>query len=147
MNGQKGRPQTFFWELAVVILFFALAAAVTLRLFAAGSLQSRENEERTGAMLAAVSAAEQIAASESSTVEFAGGEVLDTQGSLELGYDEQWQLSSDAPVFFLKISVKTEEYPQGILCRYEIRAENVSRKELYTLNTARYFPQEEGVLS
>ena len=70
---RQGRSQTFLWELAVAILFFALAAAVTLQLFAEGSRQSEENSARNGAMLAAVSAAEQIAGADSPELSVLGG--------------------------------------------------------------------------
>ena len=76
---RQGRSQTFLWELAVAILFFALAAAVTLQLFAEGSRQSEENSARNGAMLAAVSAAEQIAGADSPELSVLGSGCFTTK--------------------------------------------------------------------
>ena len=139
---QTGKPQAFFWELTVVILFFALAAAVTLRLFAAGSRQSQKNASQNGAMLAAASAAEQIAAADNADISFPGSRLTEN-GSFEVLYGEDWQPDQEAPHFRMVVSAESETYPAGVLCRYAIRLEEVSGGELYVLHTAKYFPEGE----
>ena len=132
---QTGKPQAFFWELTVVILFFALAAAVTLRL-------SQKNASQNGAMLAAASAAEQIAAADNADISFPGSRLTEN-GSFEVLYGEDWQPDQEAPHFRMVVSAESETYPAGVLCRYAIRLEEVSGGELYVLHTAKYFPEWE----
>ena len=139
---QTGKSQAFFWELTVVILFITLAAAVTLRLFVAGSQRSKKNISQNGAMLAAVSVAEQIAAADSVDIFFPGGELAE-DGSLEVLYGEDWQPDREEPHFRLVLSAESEGYPAGTLYRYEIRLEKVSGEELYVLHTAKYFSEGE----
>lgn len=138
---RQGRFQTFLWELAVAILFFALAAAVTLQLFAEGSRQSEENSARNGAMLAAVSAAEQIAGADSPELSVLGGS-LQADGSIRVFYDENWQPAGSDGVFQMTVTVSEEPTDAGTLVSYEICLERAEGETLYSLSTARYFPGE-----
>lgn len=129
------RAQSFFLELAMVILFFSLAAAVVVRFFAAGNELSNRSRDVNGAVLAAQSMAESLAAESAPSGE--------TEWSVY--YDADWNPSETPAAFRLDVSALSEETGAGVLYRYEIAVTAEGETEpLFTLDTARYRPEKEG---
>lgn len=125
------RVQSFFLELAMVILFFSLAAAVVIRFFAAGSQLSNCSRDVNGAILAAQTAAEAVAASP------------EIQENSTVYYDSQWNRTDSPDAFRLEVSANSELPGAGTLCHYSIivTAEG-DEKPLFELDTAKYWPEE-----
>lgn len=128
MNNSS-RVQSFFIELAVVILFFSLSAAIDLRFFAAGSRLSRESRDLNGAVLTAQSIADTIAAGK-----------RPEEDDFLCYFDENWAPAGEAGVFFARILTETEPSGAGELARYTIALSRTDGELLYTLETARYWP-------
>ena len=125
------RVQSFFLELAMVILFFSLAAAVVIRFFAAGGQLSSRSQDANGAILAAETAAETIAASP------------EVQESSTIYYDSQWNRTDSPDAFRLEVSASPEQAGAGTLCHYSITVTAEEDGEpLFELDTAKYWPEE-----
>ncbi|MGI5893288.1 MAG: hypothetical protein ACOX6P_01700 [Candidatus Merdivicinus sp.] len=125
------RIQTFFLEMAVVLLVFSAAAAIDLKLFAEGSRLSRQSEQKNGAVLTAQSIAEQIAAEENPVSAFT------------VRLNAEWNAVSEEeiPVYLAEVSVESEEAGKGVLCQYEIRITDAECAELYILQTSHYWQE------
>lgn len=92
-------------ELIVAIGIFALASAITLRLFLAAFYTQRQARDLNHAMLITQSTAELVKSSEdiaslAGSLETAGQ--LDAQ-TLTLGYDKEWNPTTDDPYVTLRI--------------------------------------------
>lgn len=85
-------------ELILVILFFALSAAIFMQIFASARLTSEASKDLGSAVIAAESAAECFKASEGDLA--LAAELLtatvDADGALVLYYDSLWQPSAAA---------------------------------------------------
>ena len=128
----SSRIQSFFIELAAVILFFSFAAAIDLRLFAAGSSLSRDSQDLNGAVLAAQSIADAIAAGE-----------RPEEAALTLYFDGDWVPAAEEAAFSARILTETEQTGAGELTRHTIALSRADGELLYTLETARYWPAGE----
>lgn len=125
----RSHLQGFFIELAVVLLFFSFSAAIDLRLFAEGSRLSRESQEVNRAVLAAQDLAENIAA---------GDPITD---GTQVYYDQEWQKTNAPASFMAEISVAAESVETGQLAYYTIAVSAPDGRELYRLQTAKYWPE------
>ncbi len=123
------RVQSFFLELAVVVLFFSLAAAIDVRLFAAGHTLSRQSRERNAAVLMAQSIAETIRA---------GADAPE-----EIYYDENWKQSGTPAAYRAEIGSESENTAAGELVRYRIAICLEEGEELYVLNLTDYNREED----
>lgn len=127
------RIQSFFLEMAFVILFFSLAVAVVIRFFAAGNQLSQHSQNTNGAVLAAESWFEQLSTSQMDQV--------------EIYYDSQWNPTMEPADFRLEVSVEPEQRKKGLLCYYHIVVlQEEDSQELFQLDTAKYWPGE-GIVS
>lgn len=92
MKTARSKSALFLMELILSILFFAIAAAVCMQLFAASALASRRTREQSHAVTAAQSAAAcvQTAAGDPDTVAklLSGSCTADT---VTVFYDAHWQ--------------------------------------------------------
>lgn len=127
---ERSRMQSFFLEMAAVILFFSLAAAIDLRLFGAGETLSRESQDLNSAVLTAQGLAERIAA----------GEFLPRETAL-VYYREDWTESGQPDCFQAEIEPSWEETGAGTLARYVIRIRTEEGAELFSLDAAKYLPE------
>lgn len=90
-------------EQAIMVLVFALAAALCLRAFAMSDQISRQDQARDEAILRAESAAEvlkELHGDFSRTADTLGGTWSD--GRWSLSYDQNWQESHDQAVYVLQ---------------------------------------------
>lgn len=89
----KSKANLFLIELVIMLMFFAVAAAICLGIFSQAQLTSQKANSLSNASLKAQSAAECYKAANGDLNEAAlllGGEV-DENGSLMLCYDGKWQ--------------------------------------------------------
>lgn len=104
---QKQHSGLFLIELIVSILFFSLAAALCLQLFAKASLKSTQSTQLTHAVLIATSAAEAV---ENGCIDADALSEYFSEASVENGrmrvyYDDSWQMtSSDDGKYVLEVS-------------------------------------------
>lgn len=131
------RIQSFFLEMAFVIFFFSLAAAVVIRFFAAGNQLSQHSQDANGAMLAAQSWVEQLNVPEA---------IPDESEKWVFYYNSQWNPTEEPSDFQMTVSVQPEQTAAGTLCRYDISVmPEGGSEELFHLNTARYWPEKGDV--
>ena len=136
MRRQQAGMQLFLVELVLAIGFFAMIAAVCVRLFAAAGLTAADSRAKSQAVLAAESAAECFKA--------AGGDLEKTaaylgadagqEDTLILYYDEDWQLQTEPGTYRLKLQRSQE--PEG-LALADIRvSDGQTETLLFTLQAA-----------
>ena len=93
-------------ELIIMVLVFALAAALCLQVFAYCERQSETLQQRDRAVVCAQNAAELLkgcAGDVQTAVRQLGGSV-DAEGCWRVGYDAAWQQTVQDPVFVLTAS-------------------------------------------
>lgn len=102
MKKRSAKSSLMLMELIVVILFFALCAAICMQVFASARLRSRDARALSGAALAAESAAECVKASRGDLTRVQALLGGDFEGeTLIIGYDEQWQQTARNQAPFL----------------------------------------------
>ncbi len=102
---QRNKNSLFLMELMMDILFFAISAAICLQMFAYASQTAAATQSLRNATLAARSAGAcyQSAAGDLNHVaQLLSGSA---QGDvLQVGYDRQWQTTTDAPLYQLTLT-------------------------------------------
>lgn len=137
-TARNSRSNAFLLELIIVVLFFAVAAAVLLQIFARADALSRDASALSYAVIAAEDAAER-------------------QRSLPLGqlqpsriyYDREWQPSSENDAAFaVDVTPDFEVHDGGSLASFSITVSGLTDgKPVYSLETKKYYAGEypEGV--
>jgi hypothetical protein len=124
MRSVSSRTALFLMELTLVILFFALSAAVGMQVFAAAKSSADGSRDLSAAVLAAESAAECWKASGGdlgACAELMGAEARD--GVLTQSFGGDWQRSGEE--YTLTLS------PEGATA--SIKVEKTDGKEIYAL--------------
>lgn len=104
---QKQHSGLFLIELIVSILFFSLAAALCLQLFAKASLKSTQSTQLTHAVLIATSAAEAVenGCIDADALSEYFSEASVENGRMQVYYNDSWQMtSSDDGKYVLEVS-------------------------------------------
>lgn len=103
----RDKSPLLLMEQVLMILVFALAAAVCLRAFALSHELSRQSEARDSAVMAAQNTAEAMkhrggAAEDAfaAAAELIGGEL--SLGNYRAGYDENWNVTAENAVYTLE---------------------------------------------
>ena len=100
----KNKAPLILIEQTVMVLVFALAAALCLQAFVWADRTSRHNADRDAAVLHARSAAEVLKSqhgSFTSAADFYGG--IADGPSWEISYDENWNKTDSEPAFRLRV--------------------------------------------
>ena len=108
----KSKAPLALMEQGIMILVFALAAALCLRVFALSDQISRSNEARDQAVLQAECAAEtlkQVRGSLSQAVSLMGGTCTEEVWSISYGTD--WQISQEEAAYQLQASPQDSPTP------------------------------------
>lgn len=109
---QKQHSGLFLIEIMVSILFFSLAAALCLQLFAKASLKSSQSIQLTHGVLIASSAAEALERGCSSAEELAVyfPEAVVEDDALKVYYDKDWQtVSPGEGRYLLSVSFSSKQ--------------------------------------
>lgn len=142
---------TFFVEIIIVILFFAIAVAVTLQLFAAANSRAKQSMELNAAVIKAQNAAESLNAVEdrSSLSVFLpdSSKTKDQSGNMQyvIQYDKDWKENSKSPCYVLTVTLRQVDQKNGTDLQAEIvvnrSAEGTAeKKKIYRLAASRYIP-------
>ena len=121
-------------EHMVMLLVFALAAAVCLRIFALSDKLSRTYEDTDRAVLAAQNAAELIKQNGIEGFTEQTGARADGENNWAVFYDENWELSSEESGEFVLKVIGTEA--SGYLFRAEVIVSMHEGEELFRLPVA-----------
>jgi type II secretory pathway pseudopilin PulG len=150
MNRSSDLFNSFFIEMILVILFFAISSAITLQLFVAADSRANQSSDLSAAVIKAQDIAEQIQGI-SSPYELP--EALQTAkrtGSdhgterFQIGYDRQWNETTDPPRYTADVSVVKTDSESGVFIRADIsvsRVESGTKKQIFTLSPAKYVPK------
>lgn len=130
---RSGFWQSFFMEMAMVILFFSIALAVIVRLFSQGAILSEQSKDMSGAILAAQTVAQTLERSE-------------TDQSYTLYYDENWNMTWENPYYAIRVDVQAAPNGINVLCSYSIEVYLYRQdRPLFQLQSQKYFRQEDGL--
>ena len=130
---RSGFWQSFFMEMAMVILFFSIALAVIVRLFSQGAILSEQSKDVSGAILAAQTVAQTLERSE-------------TDQSYTLYYDENWNMTWENPYYAIQVDVQAAPNGINVLCSYSIEVYLYRQdRPLFQLQSQKYFRQEDGL--
>lgn len=98
----RSKAGLFLVELIILILFFAVAGAICVRLFVTAHLDSMEGENLSQAVLAAQSAAEAYKCTDTTAEAVAClPGARETQEGFDLLYDAQWTPTDDANAAYM----------------------------------------------
>lgn len=130
---RSGFWQSFFMEMAMVILFFSIALAVIVRLFSQGAILSEQSKDMSGAILAAQTVAQTLEKSE-------------TDQSYTLYYDENWNMTWENPYYAIQVDMQAAPNGINVLCSYSIEVYLYRQDSpLFQLQSQKYFRQEDGL--
>lgn len=126
------RSSLFLMELIMAILFFALASAVCVQLFAKAHLTGQATQDLNGAVSQCQSFAEAAYGSEDPYAVFPKA-VQDNKGGAVLSFDQDWQ-PADSGSNQITITARQE----GSLRTYHLIATDKDEKTVYTLDVDVY---------
>lgn len=151
------RFNLFFLEMIIVLLFFSIASAVILNVFAASDGLAKKSKRTESMVFCAQSAAEIFSKTGnlSQTVEelFGDGsaEILHMDGEdgkyfseVKLPLTESCGFSPQSPEIFLTLSETAEQFDGGTLKTLYIKFEDTDNKELYQITSGACIPKEWG---
>ena len=141
-SNAKGSSFTlFFIEMAVMIVFFGLSAAVVMRVFAESSVMASESERSEQMAFCAQSAAEIF--SGCGDIEYTS-HILFSAYEDKIPVDENCAYSPDDPKMYVSMTETDEEYPAGILKTMKITFTDINGKCLYEVTSGAYLPETEA---
>lgn len=130
-------------ELIIVLLFFCIAATVTVQLFAAADNISNDSAKKSQALLCAQDLTEQIRGVADPMTVLDTGEHT-TQGHFWY-FDQNWQPTTKAQqVYAAKVLLQTQVAPQGNLYKIEVSVIDAHQKVLCELQISQYQPGGNG---
>lgn len=127
------RINVFLIELIVMILVFAIASGILLRVFVRADQLSKGAADLSAAVIAAESVMERQLA----------GNFSELSSSVDLNwYDRDWQpvASEDSASFGVTAEQSFESGEAGTLVRFQVRAfDTEDNDEIYLLKTSQYY--------
>lgn len=148
MKHSANSINSFFVEMILVILFFAVSASAVLQLFWSGSVRARESGDLSMAVIKSEDMAEQLqaASSPNSLTAVFGKAAHTSSGDADhylLLYDRQWNPVSSSPAYVMDVSLKKSPSAAGVLYTAGIsvaRKTSSGEAPVYKLSTAKYLP-------
>jgi len=139
---------SFFVEIIIVILFFAISVSVTLQLFVTANSRAQQSSDLSVAVIKAENIAEQIKSLPSADALPKALESAKQTGSGDgllytIGYDKQWNPVETNPRYVVDVTMKRTKSNGGTMVVADIsihRLNNSVSKDLYTLSSAKYLP-------
>lgn len=151
------RFNLFFLEMIIVLLFFSIAAAVILNVFAASDRLAKKSKLTESMTFCAQSLAEIYSETGNlpQTVDELFGEntseilCLDMEdgthlSEISLFLGENCEISPQPSKIFLTLSESAERFDSGTLKTLYIKFEDTYNKELYQITSGAYIPKEWG---
>ena len=143
-NLPKSKTALFLMELIIVILFFSLASAVCMQLFARSHLISKQTTELNHAVAIAQSYAEVMRGTDGSMTSIleAFPDAIAEDNYFEVFYDEHFQVCDPSAASYVSDVTVT---PNGAIQNMEIRIVRLSDyNEIYTLQATKYMNTPQG---
>lgn len=146
MKISQNHSNSFFVEITLTVLFFAISATVILQLFASASQTARQSRDLSGAVVQAQSIAEEVrglSAANDLPASLKNARQTGTQ-QYRLGFDKNWRQTAEPPYYVADISFQTGGEASGTMVSAEIRVSRVqsdSTNLIYTLHSSKYLPQ------
>lgn len=148
MKNGTSHIHSFFVEIILVLLFFSLSAAVTLRVFAAAGQRAQQSSELSVAVVRAEDIAEQLSGLSSPGAlpkTLVSAQKTETGGTAHyrLFFDRKWVETTDDPRYVLDVALKQTPAAGGTRVDAAIsvlRRNSGGESPVYTLNSAKYFP-------
>lgn len=150
MNRSSDIFNSFFIEMIIVILFFALSSAITLRLFVAADSRADQSSDLSVAVIKAQDIAEQLQGISSPNELPAALRTAKRTGAdnrterYQISYDRQWNETTGEPRYTAEIAIAKTDSESGVLVRADItvsRVESGKKKQIFVLSPAKYVPK------
>jgi Tfp pilus assembly protein PilV len=152
MKRSPSQMNSFFVEIIIVILFFAISVAVTLQLFVAANNRAQQSRDLSIAVIKAENIAEQVKSLPSAE---AVPKVLQTAQRIgpgngsgyRMGYDKQWNPTVSNPRYVIDVTLEKTKSKSGTMVVADIsihRMNNSGSKGIYTLSSAKYLPMQKS---
>ncbi len=138
------KSNLFLIELIIAVLFFSLAAAVCIQMFALGHSINKSNEEKEHAIVSCISLAEAFEAADGDAGAAAEyfPESQMTGNVITLYFDESWLATSGNEAVY-KVSLTSSE--EGMFSLADIKAVTIEdESEIYSLGTRIYHQRVRG---
>jgi hypothetical protein len=140
---------SFFVEIILVILFFALSVSVTLQLFLAANNRARQSSDLSIAVVKTENIAEQIGglSSPDSIPKVLEDAQRTASGGAEhyrLTFDRDWNEVQADPHYVIDVALKRTPSGGGTLVSAEISVTRDSagaQEKVYKLDSAKYLPE------
>ncbi len=143
-NLPKSKTALFLMELIIVILFFSMASAVCMQLFARSHVISKQTKELNHAVAIAQSYAEVMRGTDGSmtSVLEAFPDAIVEDNYFEVFYDEHFQVCDPSAASYVSDVTIT---PNGAIQNMEIRIVRLADySEIYTLRATKYMNTPQG---
>lgn len=136
---------SFFIEIILVILFFAISVTVTLQLFVAANNRAQQSSDLSVAVIQAENIAEQVFSLSSPDQLPASLQTArqETDGTYRIGYDKEWKQTDSDPRYVVNVALKKTPSAGGTMVGADItvRRQN-GGKEICRLSSAKYLPKQ-----
>ncbi|MBW7572935.1 hypothetical protein [Caproiciproducens faecalis] len=137
---------SFFVEMILVILFFAISVTVTLQLFVQANNRAHQSSDLSTAVIQAENIAEQVSAlsSPDQLPEALKTAKQESGGSYRLNYNQEWKPTASDPRYTVDVTLKKSPSEGGTMVTAKIavsRIKNGGEDSLYSLRSAKYLPQ------
>lgn len=121
--------QSFFIEMAMVILFFSLATAVIIRFFSQGYLLSQQSRELNSAIITAQSLVATLDDEEN-------------RSDHVVYYDSNWEQTDGTASYEARVAVSSTAHQSGVLYHYSIDVVRSGEEQsIFHLDTGAYEQQ------
>lgn len=139
----RSKSSLFLMELIIAILFFSIASAVCIRLFAVAHLESLQSAQLNRAVFCAQSAADALSAANGDPEQLTGliGASKTGAGEFSARYDAQCRPTASEAKTAYALNISTSGGNNGVLTAdIEVFGIDDPDKPLFTLQTKRYIP-------
>ena len=149
MKHNQNSGNSFFVEIILVILFFAISASVTLQLFLLANNRARQSSDLSTAVIKSEDIAEQLnglSSADNLPKVLENATHTGSKGAEHylLGFDRQWNEAATDPRYVIDVVLKKTPSAGGTLVSADITVtrKNKDKEEpVYTLNSAKYLPK------
>ena len=136
----RSKSTLFLMEQLIVILIFAICAAVCVQIFVSSYLTTVESKDRSNALIAAESCAESYKATFGNlaeTAELLGGELSPEADAIAVLYDKQWQVCGEADaVYILRLTAARPAADSSLVLGDIFVFKNTDKEAIVAFTTA-----------
>lgn len=147
MKLSQNHSNSFFVEITLSLLFFAISATVILQLFAAAGQTAQQSRDLSAAVVQAQSIAEEVrglSTAQELPASLKSAQPAGTQ-QYRLGFDRSWKQTAAQPFYVVDVSLKKSTESAGTTVSAEIRVSRAKKSAgdlIYTLHCAKYLPEK-----